>query len=107
MPASLKNIFRAYVGFTSTANVLGLPKKNAEEHWEGTNFGDKFFPTSALSAVQKRILAGVLEGTGLLLTFSTDERLRTLGYGGIIELYVRGAMVISQIEPKGGDRKDA
>mmetsp|Transcript_6224 Transcript_6224/g.9717 ORF Transcript_6224/g.9717 Transcript_6224/m.9717 type:complete len:181 (+) Transcript_6224:109-651(+) len=94
-------------------NVLG-PKGPVDKLWVERGFGDKFFPccnqeTSKCRCCEKilppkRVLAGVLELTALVLQMLDPDVEKTIGKVGfamLMVMYARGAMIQFQLASVG------
>ena len=111
IPEKIRIVFVMMVGMMAIFNFTGFPQKVVDGQWEDTIFGEKFFPTTSwgltMSVKQKRMLAGIMEMIGLLMTrfdkdtgsddSSTASTIRAFGYGIIFVMYSRGTMINARI----------
>ena len=95
--AVLAHVLLLAIVCTSLTNLLGYPPA-IKAHWEG-GFGDKYFPTETLTAVQKRVLAGALEMSSIFLM--RPKRMRAMGAGLIAVMYTWGMVVNLQLNSAG------
>jgi len=93
----LQTLVLAIVSILALANLTGLPKKLVEDQWENSVFGEKFLPIVELDNRHKRKLAGLIEVCAIVLTLTERPLFRAGGYGVIVIMYGRGAMVNTRV----------